>query len=112
MANNGLKVTTSELKKVLSSLKTERDTLNNVYNSQIKEILESSQSCFQIAGLDPSQISSTIESTFKTLNSNFNDLIGVLDNNVIKNYDELLTALNQKFGAQFASQMQNLLGLK
>lgn len=112
MANSGLKVTTAELRKVLSSLKTERDTMNKVYTSQIKGVLETSQTCFQVAGLDYQSIINAIDTTFKNLNTNFNNLIDVLENDVIKNYDELLDALRQQFGAQFASQMQTLLGLK
>ncbi len=112
MANNGLAVTTADLKKVLSSLKSERDTINKVYTSQIKSVLESSQACFQVAGLNYTTILNSINTTFKNLNTNFNNLIDVLENDVIKNYDELLEALRQKFGAQFAAQMQSLLGLK
>jgi len=107
-----VRVTTADLRKVLASLKSERDSLSKVYSSEVKGVLESSQQCFQVAGLDYSSITGAIDNTFKTLNTNLTSLIDVLENDVIKNYDELLDALRQKFGAQFASQMQSLLGLR
>ena len=110
MANSGLKVTTEELRKVLTALKNERDTIQKTYTSQIKGVLESSESCFQVSGLDYSTITSTINNTFTTLNSNFNSLIDVLENDVIKNYDDLAAAIRAKFGQEFAARITSLIG--
>ena len=111
MAKDGITITTAELKRVVSSLKSERDLIQNTYKSQIKSVLESSETCFKVAGLDYTSIINTFDSTFSMLYNRFNSLIEVLENNVIRNYDELSSALIQMFGQNFASQLSSLLGI-
>lgn len=111
MANYSTSITIDELKAVLSSLKTQRDSINNTYTNDIKKVLESSDTCLKVAGLDTTAINNSISNTFKNLDSYFNGLIDVLENDIILNYSELTEALRQMFGSDFAAQMASLLEL-
>lgn len=111
MANDQTSITLEEIKTVLNTLKQQRDIINNSYNQDIKKVLESSNSCLQVAGLDTSQINQTIGDTFKSINENMNGLVGVLENDVIKNYAEVATTLKQMFGSNFAAKLSELLNL-
>ena len=105
-------ITLQELQRVLASLKTQRDTINESYKTSIKQVLESSSSCFAVSGLDYSTIIAAFDDTFNGLNKNFDNLINVLENNVIKDYAELTTAIRQMFGESFASRLIELLDIK
>ena len=105
-------ISNEELKSVLSSLKTQRETIQTTYNTMIKKVLESSSSCFSVSGLDYSSIISVFDSTFKTLDNHFESLITLLENGVIKRYSELAMAIRQMFGADFAAKLSELIGLK
>ena len=91
-------ISTEELKVVLNSLKTQRETIQTTYNSMIKKVLESSSSCFSVSGLDYTEIISA-------------SLINLLENGVIQRYSELAMALRKMFGVDFASQLSQLMGL-
>ena len=108
---NGNAITTAELKRVLSSLKTQRDSIYNEYKNNIKRVLNSSSECFKVAGLNYSNIIETFDDTFQTLDKNFENLIDALENNVIKNYSELVIAIRQMFGKNFADKLTDLLGI-
>ena len=109
---DGSRISIEELKRVLASLQEQRDIINNTYNNSIKRVLESSADCFTVSGLNNEMIIASFDDTFKNLNNNFNGLINVLENNVIKTYTELAAAIRQMFGEQFASKLIDLLGIK
>ena len=108
----GSAITIEELKRVLTSLKNQREIISSEYKNNIKKVLESSSSCISVSGLDMTSVNSAFDSTFTTLDRNFDMLISVLENNVIRNYSELAEAIRRLFGAQFAAQISELLGIK
>ena len=110
--NGNAAITTEELKSVLSSLKTQKETISNTYNNMIVKVLDNSASCFSVSGLDYSKISEAYKETFTKLDQNFEKLIDLLENHVIKKYSELAAALRQMFDVEFASKMEELLGIK
>lgn len=112
MYQDGSRISIEDLKRVLASLKEQRDIMNNTYNNSIKSVLESSTDCFRVSGLNNEMIIGSFDDTFKNLNNNFNGLINVLENNVIKTYSELTIAIRQMFGEQFASRLIELLEIK
>ena len=107
----GSAITIEELNRVLTSLKNQRETISNEYQNNIKKVLESSSSCISVSGLDMTSVNSAFDSTFNTLDRNFDMLISVLENNVIKNYSELAEAIKQLFGQTFANRLAELLGI-
>ena len=109
MNDYGVKITTEELKIVVDSLKKQRDTLNDLYRTSIKSVLDKSSSCFAIAGLDNSTITDSFNSTFVNIDKNLSGLINLLENNVIKSYSELSFAIKRMFTDDFASKLSELL---
>ena len=108
---NGTRISTEELKTLLSSLKEQRELISNEYKNSIRNVLESSSSCFNVSGLDYSYIISIFDDTFNSLESNFDRLIDVLENNVIKNYSELAVAIKKMFDENFANKLNEILGV-
>ena len=76
---NGTRISTEELKTLLSSLKEQKELINGEYKNSIRSVLESSSSCFSVSGVDYSRIISIFDDTFNSLDSNFEILITVLD---------------------------------
>ena len=113
MTNSGTtSITLEEIKAVLASLKQQRDTIKDCYNSDIKKVLESSDACLKVSGLDTSAINSSISTTFNKVIEYLNGLINVLENDVIKNYSDVSTSLRQMFGSDFATKLSELLDIK
>ena len=105
-------ITIEELKKVLQSLKEQKDIINKTYNERIVTVINNSASCLSVAGLDYSKIEASYKDTFTKINNNFENLINLLENDVIKNYSELAMAIKQMFNVDFANKMESLLNLK
>lgn len=97
-----------ELKSVLKSLKNEKESLSET-KKKVDKVLESSASCFAVSGLDYSTISDSFNTTFSNLDKNFDALINVLENDVIKNYAELISIIRRLFNDSFAEKMLSLL---
>lgn len=104
-------ITFDDVNQVLQTLKKQKDVLNSAYTKQIASVLESSQACFSVAGLDYSQISDAFNKTFTNLDSNFYSLVDVLENDVLKKYSSLVLAVKEMFNSKFASEMSALLEL-
>ena len=92
-SSSGVKITTEELKTVATSLKRQRDILNDIYKTQIQKVLDQSSSCFVVAGLDTTEINKAFAETFRGLNTNLTSLIDLLENKVITSYSELSYAI-------------------
>lgn len=110
MEGNKTAITVAELKTVLNSLKEQQESMQSTYNSLIKPVLDSSSQCFQVAGLDYTEIESIFNKTFSSVDNKFASLINVLENDVIGKYSELALALKKLFGNDFATQLNDLLG--
>ena len=106
------RITLDEVSLVLKSLKEQREAIRSVYKNKIAGVLDSSAGCFSVAGLDHAQISEAFNKKFAELDKKYYALIDVLENNVIKEYSEIIAALREMFNDKFASQMQDLLGLR
>ncbi len=113
MANyDGAMISTEELKTVLNSLKSQRDIIINEYRNSIKNVLNSSSSCFRVSGINIDTIISIFDDTFNNLDRCFEILIDALENNVIKNYSELAIAIRKMFDDNFASKIMSLLNYR
>ncbi len=108
----GSAISLEELKRVLTSLKNQRETIINEYKSNITKVLETSHDCISVSGLDMYAVTSAFDSTFNALEQNFDALIQVLENDIIKNYSDLSMAIQNLFSAQFAAKLSELLGIK
>ena len=106
--NDKSSLSISELKKVLDSLKEQKEAINNT-KVTVDKVLESSASCFAVSGLDYSAISNSFNTTFKSLDNRFDALINALENGVIKNYSELISIIRKVFNKSLADKISSLL---
>ncbi len=104
-------ISAAELKRVVESLKEQRDIIKKGYYSSIRGDLIESAACLKVSGLDYKKIIYAFDDNFYSILQKFEDLIYALENDIIKNYSELTEALRQLFGAQFANKLSSLLGL-
>ncbi len=104
-------VTIEELRRVLSSLETQKDIIHDTYYNKIKAALESSKDCFRISGLDFATIEQTYDNNFRKIDLEMQKLIAQL-NTAISKYSELTVVIKQLFNKDFASQLSQLLDLK
>ena len=104
-------ISAAELKRVVESLKEQRDIIKKGYYSSIRGDLIVSAACLKVSGLDYKKIIYAFDDNFYSILQKFEDLIYALENDIIKNYSELTEALRQLFGAQFANKLSSLLGL-
>ncbi len=102
----------SDLRQIAKSLESERNTLYSTYKNKIVPVLESTSSCFQVAGLDTTEIINSFNSIFNTLNDRLFSLINVLNTNVINNYNDMLLAIREMFNNDCAAKLKDLLSLK
>ena len=110
--NSRTAISLAELKAVASSLQSQKDTMYSLYKNNIVSILESTRSCFKVAGVDYSAIENSFKSTYTELNRRYEELINVLNNDIIAGYTELTSAIVQLFNKDFASKFNQLLGTK
>ncbi len=110
-ANDTSAISLDQLKTVANSLEEQRQAIYNTYNQKVKKVLTSSQQCFQVAGLDFSQIESSFNTTFNTVNTNLQGLVLLLNNDVIRNYSEVSEALKKLFNTDLAKQLESLLSI-
>ena len=54
--NTKVYVSLEELKAIANSLESQREQIFNTYNSKVKTVLQNTDKCFRIAGLNTSEI--------------------------------------------------------
>lgn len=104
-------ISTAELQTVLASLKSQKEIIEDTWKNIVFPVLESSSSCFSVAGLNYENIQSELGHIFSQTCLRLDSLIFVLENDVIKNYSEVAYSIRQIFNADFAAQMADLLPL-
>ena len=115
MANSKTYVSISELKSISQSLDVQRSQIYSTYKNKIVPVLESSDKCFYVAGLQTKEIITNFNTIFSNkskINSRLSGLVNVLNNNVIAQYNEISLAIAQMFNKDFASRLRELLNLK
>ena len=110
-SKDGIAISIDELKSISKSLQSQKDTIYGTYTSKVVPVLESTRACFKISGLDFSNIESAFKNTFTTLNTNFESLINVLNNNIIAGYSDVSVSIRQMFNQDFASRLNELLNI-
>ena len=109
MASNYVSLT--QLKEISTSLDSEKQEIMNTYKNQILPVLNSSEKCFHVAGLNTNEIISSFDTIFKNVDGRISALTDALNNNVIKQYSEISAAISQMFNNNFASELKSLLSI-
>ena len=108
--NNGiLSVNTVDLSAVPISLKNKRDDILRVYNSQIKNIIETSKEAIVVSGINFEELDLYFSKAFTTLSNELDNLANVLQNQILPRYDNLSESIRNAFNNEFASQMQSIM---
>lgn len=109
---NGTAISIDQVKLVLQSLKNSKSNIKSTYNNDIRSVLQSSQQCLAVSGVNYTQLINILDEVFKTIDTNFDGLIDVLENKVISGYTDLSFALTQLFNNSLGSQLSSLLNIR
>ena len=110
--NNKAYISLDQVKAILQSLETERNKIYNTYKSNIAPVLNSSESCFKVAGLNTKDIISSFDNTFKQVDSSIQSLTNALNTTVIQGYSDTTQIIKNMFDKDFANKISSLLGIK
>ena len=109
MNESGVSIDLAELKSIANSIQTQREEIQKIYSGPIVSVLNASNQCFSISGLNLNKIYDEFNKCFQSIDLHLGNLEEVLNNNVIKNYSEVQTAIKQMFNNEFASKFSSLL---
>lgn len=104
-----LKVDTNQLSTIPASLRTKKDEILNVYNNQVKSILETSKDAIIVSGVNFEEFETYFAKAFTTLGNELDNLANALQNQILPRYDNLSVSIKNAFNNEFASQMQSIL---
>ena len=102
-------ISIEEVKVVLNNLKAQNELIKNTFKNEIVNVLQLSESCLSVAGLDYSKIYDSLNETFTKVDERFINLINALDGVVIKNYNQTSDTVSKMFNNDFANQLSDLL---
>lgn len=105
-------ISLEEVKSVLQSLENERNQIYNAYKTNIAPVLNASDNCFQVAGLNTKDIISSFDKIFSDLDGKIAQLTNVLNTSVIQGYSETTSVIRQMFDKDFANKLSSLLDIK
>ena len=103
-------VNVDELRGVANDLKTRKQAISDIYESKIKPALTSSEEAIVASGINFNDFIKTFNTIFNNLDGRLDNLVNVLNNKIIPNYDQLGSSIASSFNNDFASQMSNILG--
>ena len=107
--NNGLYVSTDELRTVASDLLAKKEQVMNIYNTNVRKVMEESKEAIVMSGLDFNEFDSQFRAAFTTLSNNLNALSTALTTQILPKYDDLSSSIRTSFNSTFASQMNDIL---
>ena len=107
--NNGLYVSTDELRSVAANLLVKKEQVMNIYNTNVKKVMEESKDAIVMSGLDFNEFDNQFKAAFTSLSERLNALSTALTKDILPKYDDLSSSIKRAFNSTFASQMQEIL---
>ena len=107
--NDKALVKTDEIRQIAQNISTRREEIKNVYTTDILPILNSSEECLKVSGLNYEEVLQSFSSLFNSLDTQLNSLSDVLINKVIPNYDGVSDVIKRLFNTTLADQMSQAL---
>ena len=104
-----LYVSAEELKNVAKDLLNKKETIQNVYDSKIKGILEESKEAIVASGVNFDDFKSTFAQVFNRVGTKLEALSHALTNEIIPKYEGLGSSISNSFNNEFANEMNSLL---
>lgn len=105
-------VSIEELEQIALNLQNKKNTMLNIYDTDIKEILYESNFCLEESGQDYEVIKKELDRLFLSFDAKITDLLSVLVNKIIPSYVDLSLGVQKSFNDEFANEMQSLLNLE
>ena len=106
------KISIDELKNVANSMETKKDQINNLYETKIKKSILYVSKTMNNNNQIQDEIEIELKKAFIDFDTNMDDLIQLLKNTIIPNYEDLSNELKYLFNKQFAKEMEKILEIK
>ena len=105
-------IKTENLNKVSNDILTKKNEIMDVYEKELKSIIELSKTCIEHNGQSFENIKEEFDSLFKEFNNEITNMMFVLQKDIIPKYDNLAGDLRGLFSEQFKDELSNLLDTK
>lgn len=104
-------INSEELKLVASEMKNKSNSILDTYKSDVMNAIMMGSESIQISGLDASNVLSSFDRIFTSLNTRINNLSDFLNNAVANEYDLVSSSIANEFNNSFATELAKLLGI-
>ena len=106
------KISIEELKKVVNNIEKKKDEINKLYETDIKKNILLIYKNINKSNNSYDTIEEDLKKGFHAFDNNMNELIQLLKNIIIPNYEDLSNELIFLFDKQFAKEIEKLLDIK
>ena len=103
-----ININTDDLKIISNNIITKKNQIIDIYNHRIKTIINDNEKFLMENGFTIDEI----EELFTKLDKDITELVNVLKNRIIGNYEDLNTNLKDLFGNKFKNEIESLLDIK
>lgn len=110
MGQNGDKIfiNSEQLVAIANSIKSKKEQIMSIYNSEVVTALKSSENCLSVAGLDYASIINAFNNIYTEMDKRITNLADALSTKIAPNYDAMAVSIRNAFNSDFASEMQSL----
>lgn len=98
-------VKTDEIRQIANNINSKREEINGVFKTDVLPVLNSSEDCLKVSGLNYDEVINAFNNLFNSLDGQLNNLTDVLINKVIPSYENVSEVIKKYFNADFAEQM-------
>ncbi len=103
--NDKIVVKTEEIRQIAQNINAKREEIKNVYSANVLPILNSSEECLKVSGLNYEEVLQSFNSLFNSLDAQLNSLSDVLVNKVIPGYENVSDVIKKLFNSTLADQI-------
>jgi len=103
-----ININTDDLKIISNNIITKKNQIIDIYNHRIKTIINDNEKFLMENGFTIDEI----EELFTKLDKDITELVNVLKNRIIGNYEDLNTNLKDLFSNKFKNEIESLLDIK
>ena len=104
--NDKIVVNTEGIREVALNIDKKRQEIINIFNQDINNILNLSENCFKVSGLNYSDVKSSFNSVFNQLDERLSALTKVLNEKIIPMYENSSNNIRSMFNNNFAEDMK------
>ena len=83
----------------------------NTFTSKILPVLNSSEECLKVSGLNYEEVQKSFNDVFNKLDGRLTDLSRALTDKIIPGYENASDVIRQMFNTEFAEELQKALSI-